>query len=100
METGEFEIGKLWENVAQYLLQLCMRDDGDKDFGVMLLGNDVHLKVIGLSTNTEINVVGGEEYNDLAKQLVLACLQKLSAGDLVELSLRPLNTEADVLKPA
>ncbi|TSK04665.1 MAG: hypothetical protein FPO08_20385 [Geobacter sp.] len=100
METGAFEIEKLWENVALSLLQLCMRDVGDKNFGVMLLGNDIHLKVIGLSTNTEINVVGGAEYDDLAKQLVLACLQKLSAGDLIELSLKQLNTEADVLKPS
>lgn len=100
MDTGDFEIAKLWENVALNLLQLCMRDVGDKDFGVLLLGDDIHLKVTGLSTNTEINVVGGMEYNDLGEQLVLACLQKLSAGDLVEQSLKELNNEADVLKPA
>jgi hypothetical protein len=56
--------------------------------------------VIGLSTNTEINVVAGAEYNAMAKQLVHACFKKLSAGDIVELSLKSLNTEADVLKPA
>ncbi|WP_136524334.1 hypothetical protein [Geomonas ferrireducens] len=100
METGEFEIAKLWESVAMSFLQLCMRDGGDKDIGVMLLGSDVHLKVIGLSTNTEINVVAGAEYNAMAKQLVHACFKKLSAGDIVELSLKSLNTEADVLKPA
>ncbi|MBU5638528.1 hypothetical protein KOM00_17510 [Geomonas sp. Red69] len=100
MENGAFEITKLWESVALNLLQLCMRDFGDKDFGVLCLGDDVHLKVTGLSTDTEINVVGGGEYNDLGKQLVLACLQKLSAGDLVELHLKELNNEADVLKQA
>ncbi|QWV93186.1 hypothetical protein KP004_18770 [Geomonas oryzisoli] len=100
METGKFEITKLWESIALSLLQLCMRDVGDKDFGVLLLGEDIHLKVTSLSTDTEINVVGGTEYNDLAEQLVLACLQKLSAGDLVALHLKELNNEADVLKPA
>ncbi|MBU5614460.1 hypothetical protein [Geomonas azotofigens] len=100
METGEFEIAKLWESVALNLLQLCMRDFGDKDFDVVFLGNDLHLKVTGLTTNTEINVVGSLEYADLGRQLALACLQKLSAGDLVELSLKELNSEADVLKQA
>lgn len=100
METGEFEITKFWESVGMNLLQLCMRDVGDKDCEVVLLGDDIHLKVTGVSTDTKLEVVGHGDYSDLGKQLVLACLKKLSAGDLVELHLKALNDEADVLKPA
>lgn len=100
MESEEFDITRLWESVAHNLLQLCMRDVGDKDFEVALLGHDVHLKVTGVSTNAELKIVGEEEYNDLGGQLVLACLQNLTAGDLAELSLKALNKDADVGRPA
>jgi len=100
MESEEFDITRLWESVAHNLLQLCMRDVGDKDFEVALLGHEIHLKVTGVSTNTEIKIVGEEEYNDLGEQLVLACIQNLSAGDLAELSLKVLNKDADVRRSA
>ena len=79
---------KLWDSVAHNVLELGLRDGGDKDFNIVQLGDDVHIKVSGVITNAEISIVGEPEYNDLAQQLVLACLHNLTPGDLAELSLK------------
>lgn len=96
MEPDDFVMEQVWDSVAHSLLHLGLRDGGDKDFGVMLLGNDVHVRVVGVETNAEIRIVGEAEYNDLGEQLVLACLHNLTPGDIAELSLKELNTDKDV----
>ena len=93
-----FEISELYESAALYLLALALGNNDERDFSVMLLGQDVHLKVLDATGAAAISVVG-KDYNELGEQLVLACLHKISVEQLGLLHLTPLQKLPPVLRP-
>lgn len=93
----EFDEVRLWESAAMHLLSYGTGVGEDKDFDIVRLGDDVQLKVTGVSSGIEMKVVG-RDYQELGEQLVLACLKKLSPGDLAELRLKELKKHTAELK--
>ena len=91
-------VSHLYESAALYLLSLALGNNEERLFSVILLGEDVHLKVLDATGTAAISVVG-KDYNELGEQLVLACLHKISVEQLGVLHLTPLQKLPPILRP-
>jgi hypothetical protein len=95
-EFGQF-MGAVVQGMALHLMELATGDEGSKGFLTRNSGDLRHLRVRD-SQGTVLFQVSGKDTGELAWQLVLACLHKISIDQLKVLHKRPLKRPLEVAK--
>ncbi|HJV64920.1 MAG TPA: hypothetical protein VJ550_04230 [Geomonas sp.] len=85
------------EEMALNLLALGLEDWEEKSFEACRSGELIHLRVRNCEGEVVLKVAGSG-VDDLAEQLVLACLHNVSTEQLGALHRRPLNRGLQVQK--
>ena len=92
------DMEEFFEAMSGHIVALGTDDFEDKDFGGEKISDALmRLQVISLKGEQLLQVYGGDS-DELAEQLVLACLQNVSIEHLGALHLKPLNTPLQVRK--
>lgn len=90
-------MGAVTQGMALNLMELATGDEGSKEFLTQDSGELRHLRVRD-SQGTVLFQVAGKDTGELAWQLVLACLHKMSIDELKVLHKRPLKRPLEVAK--
>jgi hypothetical protein len=94
----ELDMEEFFEAMAGHIMALGTDDFEDKDFCGEKIGADLlRLQVLSLKGEQFLQVFG-KDSQEIAEQLVLACLQNLSIEHLGALQLKPLNSPLQVRK--
>ncbi|WP_183356748.1 hypothetical protein [Geomonas silvestris] len=82
---------QFYEAMAMHLVQVATDNFEEKDIGLMVQGDLIHLEFRALDGELLLKVVG-KDSEEVANQLLLACFHNLSIEHLGALHLKPLNS--------